>query len=67
MIRLSTIVVGSILYRVVVSVVLQLGLSTDDLKLLTAVLVAFALTAPVILEKRAQKKRYLANIEGEGE
>lgn len=67
MIRLSTIVVGSILYRVVVSVVLQLGLSTDDLKLLTAVLVALALTAPVILEKRAQKKRYLANIEGEGE
>ena len=63
----TTIVVGSILYRVVVSVVLQMGLSTDDLKLLTAVLVALALTAPVILEKRAQKKRYLANIEGEGE
>ena len=64
MVRLSTIVVGSILYRVVVAIVLQMGLSTDDLKLLTAVLVAIALTVPVMLEKRNQNARYKAHIEG---
>ncbi|MBQ7892210.1 MAG: ABC transporter permease [Erysipelotrichaceae bacterium] len=64
MVRLSTIVVGSILYRVVVAMVLQMGLSTDDLKLLTAVLVAIALTVPVMLEKRNQNARYKAHIEG---
>ena len=64
MVRLSTIVVGSILYRVVVAIVLQMGLSTDDLKLLTAVLVAIALTVPVMLEKRNQNARYKSHIEG---
>lgn len=64
MVRLSTIVVGSVLYRIVVAVVLQMGLSTDDLKLLTAVLVAIALTIPVMLEKQQQKSRYKAHIEG---
>ena len=64
MVRLSTIVVGSILYRVVVAVVLQMGLSTDDLKLLTAVLVAIALTIPVMIEKHNQKKRYKMSMEG---
>ncbi len=64
MVRLSTIVVGSILYRVVVAMVLQMGLSTDDLKLLTAVLVAIALTVPVMLDKRNQNARYKAHIEG---
>ena len=64
MVRLSTIVVGSILYRVVVAIVLQMGLSIDDLKLLTAVLVAIALTVPVMLEKRNQNARYKAHIEG---
>lgn len=64
MVRLSTIVVGSILYRVVVAMVLQMGLSTDDLKLLTAVLVAIALTVPVMLDKRKQNARYKSHIEG---
>ena len=64
MVRLSTIVVGSILYRVVVAIVLQMGLSTDDLKLLTAVLVAIALTVPVMIEKRNQNARYKAHVEG---
>lgn len=64
MYRLSSVVVGSILYRVVVAVVLQMGLSTDDLKLLTAVLVAIALTIPVMIEKHNQKKRYKMSMEG---
>ena len=64
MVRLFTIVVGSVLYRIVVAIVLQMGLSTDDLKLLTAVLVAIALTIPVMIEKQQQKSHYKAHIEG---
>ena len=64
MYRLSSVVIGSILYRVVVAVVLQMGLSTDDLKLLTAVLVAIALTIPVMIEKHNQTKRYKMSVEG---
>lgn len=64
MYRLSSIVLGSILYRVIVALVLQMGLSTDDLKLLTAFLVAIALTIPVMIEKRNQRNRYKASIDG---
>lgn len=57
-VRLISIIVGSIVYRMIVAVVLQMGLSTDDLKLLTALLVAIALTIPVILSKRRQVAMY---------
>lgn len=56
--RLISIVVGSILYRIIVSIVLQLGLNPDNLKLFTALLVAAALSVPVILQSRAQKASY---------
>jgi putative ABC transport system permease protein len=46
--KLFTVVLGSIVYRVIIAVVLQLGLKSTDLKLLTAVIVAFALAIPVI-------------------
>lgn len=55
---LVAVVVGSILYRVIVAIVLQMGLNTDDLKLLTALLVAVALTVPVALEKRKAASGY---------
>lgn len=58
MVRLVSIVVGSILYRVIVAVVLQMGLSTDDLKLLTAALVAIALSVPALLSKHQQLSLY---------
>ncbi|MEG0366780.1 MAG: ABC transporter permease [Coprobacillus sp.] len=57
-VRLVSIVVGSIVYRMIVAIVLQMGLSTDDLKLLTALLVAIALTIPVVLSKRKQVAMY---------
>lgn len=56
--RLASIVVGSIIYRIIVTIVLQLGLNTDDLKVLTAILVAVALTIPVMLEKKRQVATY---------
>ena len=56
--KLLSVVVGSVIYRIIVAVVLQLGLNTDDLKLLTAILVAAALTVPVLLEKRRRSAAY---------
>ncbi len=56
--RLISIVVGSIIYRIIVSIVLQLGLDPNNLKLFTALLVAAALSIPVVLESRAQKANY---------
>ncbi|MCI7813888.1 MAG: ABC transporter permease [Lachnospiraceae bacterium] len=44
-------VLGSILYRIVVAVVLQLGLKSSDLKMLTAIIVAIALSVPVLSKK----------------
>ena len=55
-VKLSAIVLGSIVYRAAVAIVLQLGLNTDDLKLFTALLVAIALTTPVLLEKQGRNK-----------
>ena len=45
-------VFGSIIYRIIVAVVLQLGLKSTDLKLLTAVIVAAALSVPVVKAKK---------------
>ena len=56
--RLASIIIGSIIYRIIVAIVLQLGLSTDDLKLLTAILVAFALSIPVMIGKQKQISLY---------
>lgn len=57
-IKMFSIVVGSVIYRIIVALVLQMGLNTDDLKLLTAVLVGAALSIPVLLEKRRQVQSY---------
>ncbi len=53
--KLVSIVVGSIIYRVIVAIVLQLGLRSSDLKLLTAILVAAALSIPRLLPKKNKK------------
>ncbi|MCD7810062.1 MAG: ABC transporter permease [Erysipelotrichaceae bacterium] len=55
---LFSVVVGSMIYRCIVSLVLQFGLNTDDLKLLTAIIVAIALTVPTVLAKRQQVAMY---------
>jgi putative ABC transport system permease protein len=54
--RLLAVVLGSIIYRVIIAVVLQLGLKSTDLKLLTAVIVALALGIPVF-QKNVSKRR----------
>ena len=44
--KLGTVVVGAVIYYVVIQLVLQLGLNTNDLKLLTALVVAVFLAVP---------------------
>lgn len=54
--RLASVVMGSIIYRIIIAVVLQLGMKSTDLKLLTAIIVAGALSIPVIKEKIFDRK-----------
>lgn len=57
-IRLTSVVIGSVIYRIIVAIVLQMGLNTDDLKLLTAVIVAIALSVPTLISKQRQVAMY---------
>jgi len=61
--RLMAVVLGSIIYRIIIAVVLQLGLKSTDLKLLTAIIVALALALPVV-KKRFLKTKITAQTQG---
>ena len=54
---LISVVLGSVVYRAVNAIVLELGMPPNDLKLFTAVLVAIALSLPLIKNKFAIMKR----------
>ena len=54
---LISVVFGSIIYRIVIAVVLQLGLKSTDLKLLTALIVAISLSVPVFKSKIDKRRR----------
>ena len=54
---LISVVFGSIIYRIVIAIVLQLGLKSTDLKLLTALIVAISLSVPVFKEKIDRRRR----------
>lgn len=54
---LISVVLGSVVYRAVIAIVLELGMPPNDLKLFTAVLVAIALSLPLIKNKFAITKR----------
>lgn len=49
--KLASVVVGSIVYRIIIAAVLQIGMKSTDLKLLTAIIVAIALSVPVFKSK----------------
>lgn len=54
--RLASVVIGAIIYYVVIALVIQLGLNTDDLKLFSAAFVAVALFIPYWKSKHASTK-----------
>lgn len=53
---LISVILGSIVYRLVIAIVLQLGMPPNDLKLFTALLVAVALSMPLIRETLRQRQ-----------
>lgn len=53
--RLTGVVIGAIAYYVVIALVIQLGLNTDDLKLFSAAFVAVALYVPYRKDHRTAK------------
>lgn len=63
--QLASIAAGSIIYQIVIAFVLQLGLSTEDLKLFSACTVALALSIPTLQKKLAKSKNVPAPAEKE--
>lgn len=55
--KLISIALGSIIYRVIIACVLQLGMDTNDLKLLTAIVVAIALSIPVFRRNKSNLRK----------
>lgn len=53
---LISVILGSIVYRLVIAIVLQMGMTPNDLKLFTAVLVAIALSLPMVKGKFQSRK-----------
>ena len=51
-----SVILGSVVYRIVIAAVLQMGMPPNDLKLFTSILVAFALAMPLIKSKFGSKK-----------
>ena len=52
--RLGTIVIGSIVYRLIIDLVLQLGVDPQDIKLFSALILAIALSTPLLKKKRKE-------------
>lgn len=63
---LASVAVGAVIYYAVIQVVLQLGLNTNDLKLLTALVVAVFLAVPYWKEQLFRKKQLSAAPGGDG-
>ncbi len=54
---LLSVVCGSIIYRIIIAIVLQLGMKSQDLKLLSAIIVTVALSVPVLKKRIAKSKK----------
>ena len=56
--KLVAAVVGSVVYFLIRAIVLQLGMDANDMKLLSALIVAIALSVPVVLERNRIRRSY---------
>lgn len=54
--RLVAVVIGAIIYYIVIAAVLKLGLDTNDMKLITAAVVAIFLAVPYWKKKSSEKR-----------
>ena len=64
--KLASAVIGSIVYFLIRAIVLQLGMDANDMKLLSAIIVALALCIPVAISKWKQKHSYSEGDNSEG-
>ena len=64
--RLTAVVLGAVLYRLVITVALWLGMPPTDLKLISAVIVAIALSITVISDRFRSLKNRRINAGSEG-
>lgn len=55
--RIIAVVLGSILYRLIIAIALELGMPATDLKLVSAVIVALAMSTPVLKKQFELMKR----------
>jgi len=58
--RLIAVVLGSVLYRLIIAVALEIGMPATDLKLVSAVIVALAMAMPIIKKRLSVVKRKLS-------
>lgn len=56
--KLTSVVIGSIVYFLIRAIVLQLGLNPNDMKMFTAVFVGLALSIPVVSRKWKLRQAY---------
>ena len=62
--RLTSALVGSIVYFLIRAIVLQMGVDANDMKLLSAIIVALALCVPVVWERYRLRASYSKGGEG---
>lgn len=62
--RLMMIVVGSIIYRLIIAVVLEMGVAPTDLKLFSAIILTICLASPLLRGKLKRTKKREAKEEG---
>lgn len=62
--RLMMIVVGSIIYRLIIAVVLEMGVAPTDLKLFSAIILTICLASPLLRGKLKRTKK--RELKGEG-
>ncbi len=63
--KLLSAVVGCVIYFLIRAIVLRLGMKANDMKLLSAVIVALALCVPVAMEKIKAARAYRENVTDE--
>lgn len=56
--RLVSGIIGSVVYFLIRAIVLQLGMDANDMKLLSAIIVALALSIPVLVERAHRRRSY---------
>lgn len=60
--KLSSSVIGCVIYFLIRAIVLRLGMKANDMKLLSAIIVALALCVPVAIEKYKAKTGYRESV-----